>query len=144
MFRWVVILFSCLFLVSCSVSMKSLLPPSLAIVGGGAGAAITGGNPAAAALGAGAGSAAGSLMVMDSNAREDKIMMVEALTSGDVDKLVDSKLQGAKDNGFFDHVFQEIYGVIKLCVIGLAAWFIVPMIYSHYRAKKTEKKWKQT
>ena len=123
--------------------MKSLLPPSLAIVGGAAGAATTG-NPMGAALGAGAGSAAGSLLVMDSTAREDKQMMVEALTSGDVNALVETKLKNAQDEGFFDGVLTEIYGVIKLCVIGCALWFVVPMIYSHWRAKKSEKKWKQT
>ena len=124
--------------------MKSLLPPSLAIVGGAAGAATTGGSPMGAALGAGAGSAAGSLMMMDSTAREDKAMMVEALTSGDVNALVENKLKNAADEGFFDGVLTEIYGVIKLCVIGCALWFLVPMIYSHWRAKRTEKKWKQT
>ena len=97
-----------------------------------------------AALGAGAGSAAGSLMMMDSTAREDKAMMVEALTSGDVNALVENKLKNAADEGFFDGVLTEIYGVIKLCVIGCALWFLVPMIYSHWRAKRTEKKWKQT
>ena len=124
--------------------MKSLLPPSLAIVGGAAGAATTGGSPMGAALGAGAGSAAGSLMMIDSTAREDKAMMVEALTSGDVNALVENKLKNAADEGFFDGVLTEIYGVIKLCVIGCALWFVVPMIYSHWRARKTEKKWKQT
>ena len=124
--------------------MKSLLPPSLAIVGGAAGAATTGGSPMGAALGAGAGSAAGSLIVMDSTAREDKAMMVEALTSGDVNALVETKLKNAQDEGFFDGVLTEIYGVIKLCVIGCALWFVVPMIYSHWRAKRSEKKWKQT
>ena len=136
-----------LFLAACilfgfSCSMKSLLPPSLAVVGGGLGAAT--GSPAAAAGLAGAGSAAGSLIVMDSNAREDKAMMVEALTSGDVNKLVESRLQSAKEDGFFDGILTEIYGVIKLCVIGCALWFLVPMIYSHWRAKRTEKKWNQT
>ena len=70
--------------------------------------------------------------------------MVEALTSGDVNALVENKLKNAADEGFFDGVLTEIYGVIKLCVIGCALWFLVPMIYSHWRAKKTEKKWKQT
>jgi len=122
--------------------MKSLLPPALAVVGGGIGAAT--GNPVAAATGAGAGSAAGSLIVMDSDAREDKKMMVEALTSGDVNKLVETKLKNAQNEGFFDGILNEIYGVIKLCVIGCAAWFIVPMVYSHWRAKRSERKWKQT
>ena len=132
-----------LLLIACTsgCSLKSLLPSSLAVVGGGVGAI---GSPALAATGAGAGAAVGSILVMDAKEREDKQLMVEALTSGDVNKLVDSKLKSARDDGFFDGILQEIYGVIKLCVIGCALWFIVPMIYSHWRAKRTEKKWKQT
>lgn len=140
MFVRFILLVLCLSGFSCS--MKSLLPPALAVVGGGIGAAT--GNPVAAATGAGAGSAAGSLIVMDSDAREDKKMMVEALTSGDVNKLVETKLKNAQNEGFFDGILNEIYGVIKLCVIGCAAWFIVPMVYSHWRAKRSERKWKQT
>lgn len=125
-----------------SCSMKSLLSPSLAVVGG-AGGAVAGG-PVGAGLGAGLGAGAGSLMEMDTTAREDKLMMVEALSSGDVSKIVDTKLASAKNNGFFDSLLEEIYGVIKLCVIGCALWFLVPMIYSHYRAKKIESKWNKT
>ena len=136
-----------LFLAACtlfgfSCSMKSLLPPTLAVVGGGVGALT--GNPVAAAGLAGAGSAAGQIIVMDESAREDKIMMVEALTSGDVEALVNTKLASAKEDGFFDGILTEVYGVIKLCVIGCALWFVVPMVYSHWRAKRSEKKWKQT
>jgi len=116
--------------------MKSLLPPSLAIVGGGVGAVATGGSPMGAALGAGAGSAAGSLIVMDSTAREDKKVLIDAITSGDVQSIVDNKLKNAKKDGFFDSILVEIYGVIKLCVIGLALWILVPMLYTHWQTKK--------
>ena len=136
MFRLACCFIICLLVVSCS--LRSLLPPSLAVVGGGAGAI---GGPATAAVGAGAGAAAGHLILMDETAREDKKVMVEALTSGDVEKLVEHRLTKAKDEGFFDSVLTEVYGVIKLTAIGLALWFLVPMIYSHWRAKKTEKKW---
>ena len=40
----------------------------------------------------------------------------------------------------FDGLKEEIYGAMKLMVIGLAAWFLLPLAYSHYRAKKTERK----
>ena len=121
-------------------SWRPLLPPTLAVVGGGAGAL---GGPVSAAVGAGAGSAAGHLVIMDDEKREDKKVMVEALTSGDVQQLVDHRLEKAKDEGFFDSILTEVYGVIKLTAIGLMLWFVVPMIYTHWRAKKTEKKWKQ-
>ncbi len=142
MLRKAFIIISCLFCFSCS--FRSLLSPSLALVGGATGAVATGGNPMGAGLGAGLGAGTGSLLSMDDEMREDKVMMVEALTTGDVNKLVESKLQNAKEDGFFDGILTEIYGVIKLCVIGCALWFFVPMIYSHWRAKRSERKWKQT
>jgi hypothetical protein len=30
--------------------------------------------------------------------------------------------------------------VIKITALGLAAWFLLPLAYSHYRARKTERK----
>ena len=121
-------------------SLKSLLPPSLAVVGGGVGAIS--GNPAVAAVSAGAGAAAGHLIIMDEDKREQQQQVIDALTTGDVSELVDAKLDAAKNNGFFDGVLTEVYGVLKLCVLGLALWILVPMIYSHWRAKRTEEKWK--
>lgn len=131
----------CFFLTNCASSLRPLLSPSLAMIGGAGGAVATGGSPMGAMLGAGAGSATGALIAMGDEKREDKAIMVEALTSGDVHGIVESKLKSAKDGGFFDEVLHEVYGVIKLTAIGLGLWFIVPMIYSHYRAKKSEKKW---
>lgn len=127
-----------LFFSGCS--LKSLLPPSLAVVGGGVGAIS--GNPAIAAVSAGAGAAAGHLIIMDEDKRVQQQQVIDALTTGDANALIDAKLDEAKNNGFFDGVLTEVYGVLKLCVIGLALWILVPMIYSHWRAKRTEEKWK--
>lgn len=132
-------LVACL-LVFSGCSMKSLLPPSLAVVGGGVGALS--GNPAVAAVSAGAGSAAGHLIIMDEEKREQQSQVIKALTTGDANALIDAKLDEARNNGFFDGVLTEVYGVLKLCVIGLALWFLIPMLYSHWRAKKSEEKWK--
>lgn len=132
-------LVACLFFFS-GCSLKTLLPPSLAVVGGGVGAMS--GNPAVAAVSAGAGAAAGHLIIMDEDKRVQQEQVITALTTGDANALIDAKLNAAKNNGFFDGVLTEVYGVIKLCVIGLAAWILVPMIYSHWRAKKSEEKWK--
>lgn len=129
-------------LCSVSCSLKSLYSTGGAIVGGGTGALVSGGNIGAAALGAGAGSAAGSLVAMDSTQRQSQKDLYEALTKGDVTSLVDAKLESAKNNGFFDGVLSEVYGVIKLCVIGLALWILVPMIYTHWHSKKQKEKWK--
>jgi len=118
---------------SCA-SLKPLLPASLAVVGGGVGA--LGGSPATAALGAGLGAGAGTLIVQGSDKVESEVRVLKALTTGDVQEVVNAKLQDAKEDGFFDHIFTEIYGVLKLCVIGLALWILVPMIYTHWHTKK--------
>ncbi len=140
MLSWVKFLYITCFIFVFSSCSRTLLPPSLAVVGGGIGALT--GNPLVAAGGAGAGAAAGQLLLMDKDKVESEVRVLKALTSGDVNELVNAKLDDAKNNGFFDNVLAEVYGVLKLCVIGLALWFIVPMLYSHWRAKKTEEKWK--
>lgn len=119
--------------------MKSLLPTALA-VGGGAVGALSG-NPLVAGVSAGAGASAGHLIVMDEDKKQQTQQVLDALTTGDAQKLIDAKLDEAKNNGFFDGILSEVYGVIKLCVIGLALWILVPMIYSYWKAKKVEEKW---
>ena len=125
------------FLLNSGCSWHKLYPTMGAVAGGAAGAALAG--PGGAALGAGAGAGAGSLLSAGDEA-EDAQATIRALTTGDVDKLVSQRLEKAKNNGFFDGIKEEIYGAMKLMVIGLAAWFLIPLAYSHYRAKKTERK----
>tara|TARA_B100000902_G_scaffold30724_1_gene36786 strand:+ start:5539 stop:5985 length:447 start_codon:yes stop_codon:yes gene_type:complete len=130
-------LFIILGLCSCTISctsLKPLLPPSLAVVGGGVGA--LGGSPVTAGLGAGLGAGAGYLIVQGSDKVDSEVRVLKALTTGDVNAVVTEKLKSARDEGFFDHIFTEIYGVLKLCVIGLALWILVPMVYTHWQTKK--------
>ncbi len=93
------------------------------------------GGPGGAALGAGAGAVSGSLLASE---RDVKVAQarIEALTRGDVSELVAQELDEAKTNGFFDTLLQEVYGVIKLVALGLAAWLLVPIIYTKYLHKK--------
>lgn len=125
------------FLLNSSCSWHKLYPTLGAVAGGAAGGALAG--PGGAALGAGAGAGAGSLISAGDEAQEAQAT-IRALTTGDVDQLVTHRLEKAKNNGFFDGIKEEIYGAMKLMVIGLAAWFLLPLAYSHYRAKKTERK----
>jgi len=118
----------------CKMSMKPLLPATLGVIGGGVGA--LGGSPVTAGLGAGLGAGAGTLIVQGSDKVESEVRVLKALTTGDVQEVVNAKLADAKKDGFFDHIFTEIYGVIKLCVIGLGLWILVPMIYTHWQTKK--------
>ena len=120
------------------MSTKPLLPSALAVIGGGVGA--LGGNPITAGLGAGLGAGMGTLLVQGSDKVESEVRVLKALTTGDVNKVIEAKLESAKDDGFFDGILTEIYGVIKLCVFGLALWILVPMIYTHYRERKWKKK----
>lgn len=125
------------FFSSCS-SYKSLLPPTLAVVGGGVGAVATAGSPMGAGLGAGLGAGAGSLLLLDKSKDQSEELVIEALTKDGANALINAKLESAKNNGFFDGVLEEVYGVLKLCVIGLALWILVPMLYTHYHARKNK------
>ena len=64
--------------------------------------------------------------------------LAKALSSGDVETLVAQGLEKAKDNGFFDSILDEVYGLMKLCVIGLALWVAVPLLYTRHVHKKTK------
>lgn len=129
--RWVLLLVASSLVSGCSFS--KLWPTAGAVAGGSVGAVV--GGPGGAALGAGAGAVSGSLLASE---RDVKVAQarIEALTRGDVSELVAQELDEAKTNGFFDTLLQEVYGVIKLVALGLAAWLLVPIIYTKYLHKK--------
>ena len=116
-----------------------MLPPTLALGGGAVGAVATAGSPMGAGLGAGLGAGAGSLLLLDKTNSESEERVLQALTQDGAEKLINAKLEMAKNNGFFDQVLDEVYGVLKLCVIGLALWILVPILYTRYHAKKNGK-----
>lgn len=105
-----------------------------AVVGGGAGSL---GGPVTGAVGAGTGYAVGELAKNEETANDlqqvkDK---VEALTKGDIEKLVELELKENND-GFFETIMSEVWGLLKLVVIGLVLWNVVPILYSRYLHKK--------
>ena len=138
--KYLLIIFLTLGLTGCS-SFRSLYPIGGAIVGGGIGSL---GGPGGAALGAGAGAAVGEILEGDgelSDAKEEveeAKEVIEALSKGDVDKLVQLKLEEQK--GTFDKVIDGIYRILWLLGIAAALWFILPIIWAKWHVRKTVKK----
>lgn len=123
------------FLISAT-SCASLYPIGGAVIGGGIGSL---GGPAGAAVGAGAGAAGGQILAKDKDLEEAK-EKIEALTTGDVDKLVELRLQEAKEGGFFDSLLEGVYDFIKLTVLVLVLWNVLPLVYTFLSNKKIHKK----
>jgi hypothetical protein len=113
-------------------SMKTLYPLGGATVGGGVGAL---GGPLTAAAGAGLGYAAGE-MAKGNEELEQAKDTIEALTTGDIDKLVEDRLNEAKDGGFFDSILDGVYDLLTLSLIGVILWNIIPLIYTRYVHKQ--------
>jgi hypothetical protein len=97
------------------------------------------GGPLSAGLGAGAGWTVGELAKGDEDLKQAQ-QTIKALTTGDVDTLVQKGLEDAKNNGFFDGILDEVYGLLKICVIGLSLWIIIPLLYTRHVHKKQKEK----
>ena len=119
-------------LLCTSCGIKKFYPLAGSVVGGSAGAL---GGPISAGLGAGAGWTIGELARGDAELKEAQETIV-ALSTGDVDRLVQKKLEAARDGGFFDGILDEVYGFLKLGIIGVALFFIVPLLYTRHVHKK--------
>jgi hypothetical protein len=125
-----------LVLIALSGCTQHWKPLAGATVGGGIGSI---GGPAGAAVGGGFGYTLGELSRTDDphlEQLEEAKETIKALSEGDVDKLVEIKLNEAKNNGFFDGIVDGIYSVLKICAIGLAAWLAFQFWLSHKFAKK--------
>lgn len=126
---------SILFLCNCSI--KKFYPLAGSVVGGSAGSL---GGPLSAGLGAGAGWTVGEL-AKDDEELQDAKDTIQALTTGDVDALVEKKLKEKKDSGFFDSILDGVYDILKIGVIIIAAWMILQLWFSrhiHTKVKKNE------
>jgi|TARA_R110001606_G_scaffold207483_3_gene355127 hypothetical protein len=95
------------------------------------------GGPGAAAGGAalGWGLGEGAKLMEENKGLADK---VKAISEGDVQELVQQQLDANMDNGFFDKMLDEVYGLLKLCLIGVILWNVVPLIYTRYVHNKTK------
>jgi hypothetical protein len=118
-----------------SISCRSLIPLGGSVVGGGVGAI---GGPVSGAIGAGIGYGVGELYV---NQKENKELQdtVVALTTGDVQKLVDLEIKKKRDSGFFDSMLAGVYQVITWGAVALAAWVLVPVFYTRLIHKEVKK-----
>ena len=114
---------------SCSLSM---LYPAAGAVAGGATGAIVGGPPGAG-VGAGLGYGSGKIAQLTSDNKE----LVQAMNEGDVQGIVASQLEEHK--GWYDETLDNLYGILKLCCIGVILWNVIPIIYTRYVHKKANK-----
>jgi len=104
-----------------------LYPIGGAIVGGGAGSLA---GPVGGALGAGAGAAAGQILAKDNETAKLKDH-IKALSTGDVNKLVELRMEEAKSSGFFDSILDEFYSLMKLVCLGLILWTGIPIVWTY-------------
>jgi len=121
---------SLFFLTSCSVS--SIYPGAGATVGGAVGGL---GGPVTAGAGALAGYSAGKAAQVATEHRET----IQALSEGDVSKLVKQGLVDAREEGFFDGMVNEFYGLMKLVCLGLILWNAVPLVWTYLLKREVKK-----
>ena len=100
----------------------------VAVVGCVTGALL--GGPSCGAIGAGLGYGAGKLTALASENKD----LVKAITEKDVQALLEAGM--GQQKGFIEEALDTIYGFIKLCLIGIVMWNLVPIIYTRYVHKK--------
>lgn len=115
---------------SCSIS--SLYPGAGATIGGSVGGI---GGPVLAGAGALAGYSAGKAAQVATEHRET----IQALSEGDVSELVKQGLVQAKEDGFFDGIVSEFYGMLKLACIILICWNALPLLYTWLLKREVKK-----
>ena len=111
-------------------SMRPLYGPLGAAVGGGAGSRA---GPMGAVVGAGAGAATGQLLAGDQELKKAQ-QTIGALSRGDVEGLIAAGM--GQQKGFMDEALDAVYGFVKLCLVGVVLWNLVPIIYTRYIHKK--------
>ena len=105
----------------------SFYPIGGALLGGGAGSLA---GPVGGALGGATGAAAGQILAKDSETTKLKDH-IQALTTGDVNKLVELRMEEAKSSGFFDSILDEFYSLMKLVCLGLILWTGIPIVWTY-------------
>ena len=127
-------LFAISLLLMGGCSMRALYPTMGAVVGGGAGGIA---GPMGAAVGAGAGAAAGQLLAGDEDLKAAKAQpqqVIASLSKGDVEGMLAAA--AGKQKGFVDEAIDGVIGFVKLCLIFLVLWNLIPIIYTRYIHKK--------
>ena len=109
-------------------STASFYPVAGSIGGAAIGGAV-GGVPGGA-VGAGLGYGAGK---MGKLAHENK-ELVKSLSKGDVEGMLAASM--GKQKGFVEEALDTLYGFIKLCLVLLVLWQLVPLAYTRFIHKK--------
>ena len=117
---------SFLFLGGCSI--WDAAPPAGAVIGGAIGAAT--GNPLVGGAGALARYSAGKVAQVSAKHKGT----IKALSEGDIEALVAAGL--GEQKGFMDEALDTLYGFIKICLVLVVLWNLVPIIYTRYVHKK--------
>ena len=122
-------------LTGCAVSQW--YPVTGAVVGAGVGSL---GGPAVSAGSAGIGYGIGKgAQLMDEN--EELAETVDALSKGDVDKLLKDGLQRGMESqkGAIASAMDGVYDFLKLALIGIVLWNFIPLAYTWIIHRKTKK-----
>ena len=120
---------SLLFLGGCS--LRPLYAPMGGALGAAAGGAV--GGVGGAFLGGGAGAATGGLLAGEDELQDAKAT-ITAISRGDVEGMLAAAT--GKQKGFVDEAIDGVIGFVKLCLIFLVLWNLIPIIYTRYIHKK--------
>ena len=124
-------------------SLSSLYPPMGATFGAAGGAVATGGNPVGAGVGAVSGYSLGKAAQVGAE-NKDLQETVELYEKGDVEALVQKRLEEeAGEGGLFGDALAGVKDFMKLCLIGLVLWNVVPLLVTWLSHSKTNKKLKE-
>ena len=123
-------LFAIAMLFLCGCSFRALYPTAGAVIGGGAGSVV---GPLGGAIGAGAGAAPGQLLAGDEELQDAKAT-ITAISRGAVEGMLAAA--SGKQKGFVDEAIDGVIGFVKLCLIFLVLWNLIPIIYTRYIHKK--------
>ena len=93
------------------------------------------GNPLVGGAGALAGYSAGKTAQVAVAHKET----IKLLSEGDVSALVKKGLVEAKEEGFFDSIVSEFYGLLKLACIILICWNALPLLYTWFLKREVKK-----
>jgi len=125
---------SFLFLLLASCSIKQWYPMGGAIAGGAAGSL---GGPVSAGAGAGLGYAAGVIAENGSSKFKDTAETLEALSEGDVQKLLELRMEDHKSG--FEEFTANIWLILKIGACVVLFLFTMPILYTHNHKKRIEK-----
>ena len=115
--------------------MNHLFAISLLVMGGCSKRAVY--PTMGAAVGAGAGAAAGQLLAGDEDLKAAKAQtqqVIASLSKGDVEGMLAAA--AGKQKGFVDEAIDGVIGFVKLCLIFLVLWNLIPIIYTRYVHRK--------